>query len=84
MKNENELISNLKHYYDLSLAVLKKFGGPSVYFHIQSINEVFGVRLKNNRCQVGIFIILVSLRLSSNLKGLYFDKSVINHTTTFL
>lgn len=39
MKNEDDLISNLKHYYDLSLSVLKEFGGPSVYFHIQSIKE---------------------------------------------
>lgn len=39
MKNEDDLIGNLKHYYDLSLAVLKEFGGPSVYFHIQSIKE---------------------------------------------
>lgn len=39
MKNEDDLISNLKQYYKLSLAVLKEFGGPSVYFHIQSIKE---------------------------------------------
>jgi len=39
MINEDELIRNLKHYYDLSLTVLKEFGGPSVYFHIQSIKE---------------------------------------------
>jgi hypothetical protein len=39
MKNEDDLISNLKHCYDLSLAVLKEFGGPSVYFHVQSIKE---------------------------------------------
>lgn len=39
MKNEDDLISKLKYYYHLSLAVLKEFGGPSVYFHIQSIKE---------------------------------------------
>jgi len=39
IKNEDDLISNLKYYYNLSLSVLKEFGGPSVYFHIQSINE---------------------------------------------
>ena len=39
MKNEDDLISNLKHYYDLSLSVLKEFRGPSVYFHTQSIKE---------------------------------------------
>ncbi|MEA2074417.1 MAG: hypothetical protein U9O85_01580 [Euryarchaeota archaeon] len=39
MKNEDDLIRRLKHYYDLSLAVLKEFGGPSVYFHVQSIKE---------------------------------------------
>ncbi|OGW13953.1 MAG: hypothetical protein A3G93_04155 [Nitrospinae bacterium RIFCSPLOWO2_12_FULL_45_22] len=39
MHNEELLISNLNHYYQLSLAVLKEFGGPSIYFHIQSIKE---------------------------------------------
>ncbi len=39
MKNENDLISNLKYYYNRSLEVLKEFGGPSVYFHIQAIRE---------------------------------------------
>lgn len=39
MKNEDELIKRLKHYYDLSLTVLNEFGGPSVYFHVQSIKE---------------------------------------------
>ena len=39
MKNEDDLIRNLKHYYHLSIAVLKRFGGPSVYFHVQSIKE---------------------------------------------
>jgi hypothetical protein len=39
MNNEDELIRQLRYYYDLSLAVLKEFGGPSVYFHIQAIKE---------------------------------------------
>ena len=39
MNNEDELIRRLHYYYDLSLAVLKEFGGPSVYFHIQAIKE---------------------------------------------
>jgi hypothetical protein len=39
MRNEELLINNLNHYYQLSLAVLKEFGGPSIYFHIQSIKE---------------------------------------------
>ncbi len=38
-KNEDDLISNLDYYYNRSLSVLKEFGGPSVYFHIQSIKE---------------------------------------------
>jgi hypothetical protein len=39
VKNEDELIRRLRYYYDLSLDVLKDFGGPSVYFHIQAIKE---------------------------------------------
>jgi hypothetical protein len=39
MNNEDELIRRLRYYYDLSLDVLKEFGGPSVYFHIQAIKE---------------------------------------------
>ena len=39
MNNEDELIKQLQYYYELSLKVLKEFGGPSVYFHIQAIKE---------------------------------------------
>jgi hypothetical protein len=39
MKNEDDLIDKLNCYYDHSLEVLKEFGGPSIYFHIQSIRE---------------------------------------------
>ncbi len=39
MNNEDELIRRLPYYYDLSLKVLKEFGGPSVYFHVQAIKE---------------------------------------------
>ncbi|MDA8338609.1 MAG: hypothetical protein M0Z70_04840 [Nitrospiraceae bacterium] len=39
MNNENDLISRLRHYYALSMAVMKDFGGPSIYFHIQAIKE---------------------------------------------
>src|SRR4030067_1228703 len=39
MNNEDELIRRLHYYSDLSLDVLKEFGGPSVYFHIQAIKE---------------------------------------------
>ena len=39
MNNEDELTGRLRYYYDLSLDVLKEFGGPSVYFHIQAIKE---------------------------------------------
>lgn len=39
MKNEEDLIANLKCYYDQSLMVLKDFGGPSVYFHTQAVKE---------------------------------------------
>jgi len=39
MNNEDELIRRLPYYYNLSLKVLKEFGGPSVYFHVQAINE---------------------------------------------
>ena len=37
--NENELIYKIDYYYKRSLEVFKGFGGPSVYFHLQSIKE---------------------------------------------
>lgn len=39
MTNENDLISTIDYYYDRSLSVLKEFGGPSIYFHVQAIRE---------------------------------------------
>lgn len=39
MKNEEKLINGLEYYYTQSIEVLKEFGGPSIYFHIQSIRE---------------------------------------------
>jgi hypothetical protein len=38
-RNEDDLITNIGHYYQRSLEVLKEFGGPSIYFHVQSIKE---------------------------------------------
>jgi len=39
IKNEDDLLSKLGHYYKRSLDVSKDFGGPSIYFHIQAIKE---------------------------------------------
>lgn len=39
MRNEDDLITNIGHYYKRSLEVLKEFGGPSIYFHVQSLKE---------------------------------------------
>ncbi len=38
-RNEQELIQGFPKYYWESLKVLKEFGGPSVYFHVQCIKE---------------------------------------------
>jgi hypothetical protein len=38
-RNTDNLIANQKSLYMRSLNVLKDFGGPSVYFHIQAIKE---------------------------------------------
>jgi len=38
-QNEDELITNIDHYYKRSLEVSKEFGGPSIYFHVQAIKE---------------------------------------------
>ncbi len=38
MKNEDDVINNLKYYYDRSLE-FNQFGGPSIYFHTQAISE---------------------------------------------
>jgi hypothetical protein len=37
--NEIELVKNISHFYQESEGVFKKFGGPSVYFHVQAIKE---------------------------------------------
>jgi hypothetical protein len=37
MRNEDDLIKNIGHYYKRSLEVMKEFGGPSIYFHVQAI-----------------------------------------------
>ena len=39
MRNEDDLIKNIGHYYKRSLEVMKDFGGPSIYFHVQAIKE---------------------------------------------
>ena len=39
MKNREDLIHNLKDYYEKSLTVFRYFGGPCVYFHTQCIQE---------------------------------------------
>jgi hypothetical protein len=52
MENERNLIGNLQYYYDRSLAVLKEFGGPSVYFHIQSIKEQNSNFLSNRHLEL--------------------------------
>lgn len=39
MQNEDNLIEYIQQYYRLSLEVVKEFGGPSVYFHVQAILE---------------------------------------------
>lgn len=39
LKNRDDLIQNIKNYYEKSLYVLREFGGPSVYFHTQCIRE---------------------------------------------
>lgn len=39
MRNEDDLIINIDHYYKRSLEVMKEFGGPSIYFHVQAIKE---------------------------------------------
>lgn len=38
-KNKDDLIQNLKYYYEKSLDILYEFGGPSIYFHVQCIRE---------------------------------------------
>jgi len=39
LKNEDELIKNVHHYYERSLRIVKGFGGPSIYFHIQAVKS---------------------------------------------
>lgn len=39
LKNKDDLIQNLRYYYEKSLDILHEFGGPSIYFHIQCIRE---------------------------------------------
>lgn len=37
--NEIKLVQHISDYYDRSLTVLNEFGGPSIYFHVQAIEE---------------------------------------------
>lgn len=39
MRNVDDLIENIGHYYRRSLEVMKEFGGPSIYFHVHAIKE---------------------------------------------
>lgn len=39
IKNEEDLIKNFDHYFKRSSEVVKEFGGPSIYFHVQAIKE---------------------------------------------
>ena len=39
LNNRDDLIKNIRDYYQKSLTVLKEFGGPSIYFHTQCIKE---------------------------------------------
>lgn len=39
MSNADDLIKNIDYYYKHSLEVMKDFGGPSIYFHVQAIKE---------------------------------------------
>lgn len=39
IRNEEDLIKNIDHYYKRSLEVMKEFGGPSIYFHVQAIKD---------------------------------------------
>lgn len=52
MENERKLTGNLQYYYDRSLAVLKEFGGPSIYFHIQAIKEQNSNFLSNRHIEL--------------------------------
>jgi len=39
MGNEDRLIEHLPQLYDISLGVMREFGGPSVHFHVRAIAE---------------------------------------------
>jgi len=39
ISNEDDLITNIGHYYKRSLEVLQEFEGPSIYFHVQATKE---------------------------------------------
>jgi hypothetical protein len=39
IRNDDDLIANLEYYYQRSLKIMEEFGGPSIYFHVQSIKE---------------------------------------------
>ena len=39
MSNESDFVENISGYYANSLDVSRDFGGPLVYFHIQTIQQ---------------------------------------------
>ncbi len=50
--NEIELIDSFAYYYTKSLTILKDFGGPSIYFHVQAIREQENNFLSNRHIEM--------------------------------
>jgi hypothetical protein len=52
IENVNELENNLQYYYNLTHKIEKDFGGPSIYFHIESIKELKSNLLSNRHIEM--------------------------------
>ena len=52
MTNAQNLITNIGNYYNQSLEVLNEFGGPSIYFHVQCIEEQHSLFLSNRHIEL--------------------------------
>lgn len=83
--NEDRLINNIEHYNEQSHGIHEKFGGPPVYFHIQSIIEQRENFLSDRHIEM-IYATLVSWGMhklgNSHTKMVEFDvfkQSITDH-----
>ena len=89
-QNYDDLLENWKRYYEKSKEVYNKFGGPSVYFHLECIKECRGGIFLGNKHLELIYATLVSWGMhrmgntnSQMVNFNTFTESITKHTDFF-